>query len=623
MPPRKPSPSRSNGGAAAPAAVDLQGLFTVRPFVRRSLSILLAAVLGLVLLGFAASFPWSSAANLQEPLLFLGALLVWTLSPILQAVRFGYLLARRSSRPPLGFLVQLHLAERFFAPVLPFRLSLLVKAYLLQRGGGVETGTGFSVTVLDALFESSVVLAIAVLGAPLLVRTPLYLLGLVALGLAAAFFLIAPERLKAWEGRLQEGGRLARAVRFLHDLRLQTGALLRDPGLLLLLPFLAGAQLILVVTGDLLLRSVGYSLPWSSLLVILNAAALLGNATAIPSGWGAREVALVGLLSPAGIPLGSALLFSVLLRAVTLPQMALGYGLAVRLGWESIVRKRSPSLHPPGVRQVEMDRSDASATRFPEAWREEFIRVYARNPWQEKRRARTLRWNSPRADAVHGLVRRFLPPTGASVLEVGCWVGWNLIPFASHRAIGLDLDGRGLRMGRRLGLPADLVQGDGTRLPLRDASVDLVICHMVIEHIPPNRWAAFSRELARVLRPGGTLYMSAPNFWWPVEDHYRLPALHWLPSRLRNVYVRGTGRDDACSWFFRIPTHGEVTRLLEPFFRVKDVTGAFAASPYARSRFLLAGIGAIVLRGPLARAAPSFHLLCTRTAETVPTGPAA
>lgn len=67
------------------------------------------------------------------------------------------------------------------------------------------------------------------------------------------------------------------------------------------------------------------------------------------------------------------------------------------------------------------------------------------------------------------------------------------------RHIGLDL---GLD-GRRVDVLASL-----TDLPLGDASVDLVFCYHVLEHVPDD-WAAM-REIARVLTPEGLALVQVP-----------------------------------------------------------------------------------------------------------------
>jgi SAM-dependent methyltransferase len=53
----------------------------------------------------------------------------------------------------------------------------------------------------------------------------------------------------------------------------------------------------------------------------------------------------------------------------------------------------------------------------------------------------------------------------------------------------------------------DLV-ADITHLPVRDASVDAIICLATLEHVPHP--AEVVREIGRVLKPGGTCYLTTP-----------------------------------------------------------------------------------------------------------------
>ncbi|WP_101523448.1 class I SAM-dependent methyltransferase [Nocardioides houyundeii] len=61
-----------------------------------------------------------------------------------------------------------------------------------------------------------------------------------------------------------------------------------------------------------------------------------------------------------------------------------------------------------------------------------------------------------------------------------------------------------------LGLDNRLVDalGDITRLPVRDACVDLLVCYHVLEHVPDDHAAI--AELARVLSPGGLALVQVP-----------------------------------------------------------------------------------------------------------------
>ncbi len=75
------------------------------------------------------------------------------------------------------------------------------------------------------------------------------------------------------------------------------------------------------------------------------------------------------------------------------------------------------------------------------------------------------------------------------------------------------------------GSPAryEVVRGDLLALPFPDASVDRVMASEVLEHIPDDA-GAFA-EIARVLKPGGTVAVTVPRYGpericWALSDEY-------------------------------------------------------------------------------------------------------
>jgi SAM-dependent methyltransferase len=101
---------------------------------------------------------------------------------------------------------------------------------------------------------------------------------------------------------------------------------------------------------------------------------------------------------------------------------------------------------------------------------------------------------------------------GRSILDVGCGFGGTLDLLRSSREgcrlVGLNIDERQLQAGRQLlgGVPISFVTADGCSLPVASGSLDHVLAVECIFHFPSRK--AFFQEVARVLRPGGTLALS-------------------------------------------------------------------------------------------------------------------
>jgi SAM-dependent methyltransferase len=128
---------------------------------------------------------------------------------------------------------------------------------------------------------------------------------------------------------------------------------------------------------------------------------------------------------------------------------------------------------------------------------------------------------------------RFFPLTavapGMRVLDVGCGE-------LGLRALEPALDITGVDLAPRPDYPGPFVQADATeRLPFADGEFDLAYSSSVIEHVPPERRAAFAAEVRRVARGW---FVQTPARSFPVEPHALLPFAHWLPAGLRRRYWR-------------------------------------------------------------------------------------
>ena len=115
------------------------------------------------------------------------------------------------------------------------------------------------------------------------------------------------------------------------------------------------------------------------------------------------------------------------------------------------------------------------------------------------------------------------------------------------------------------------VQGDALALPFPDDAFDRVIASEILEHIPDDEQAM--AELARVLRPGGTMAITVPRAgpefinWSLSEEYHNVPGGHvriyrqsQLVARLEGTGMRATGHH---------PAHG----LHAPYWWLKCLVG--------------------------------------------------
>jgi 2-polyprenyl-3-methyl-5-hydroxy-6-metoxy-1,4-benzoquinol methylase len=160
-------------------------------------------------------------------------------------------------------------------------------------------------------------------------------------------------------------------------------------------------------------------------------------------------------------------------------------------------------------------------------------------------------------------------PLGAGdrVLEVGCGTAALAAEVARRGAttVASDVSLRWLVLARKrlteagVGDRVELVACAAEDLPFPDGSFDVLAASDVVEHVDDaDRFVA---ESARVLRPGGLLFLATPNrFSLGLEPHVRLPGVGFLPRRAAEAYVRAVRKTSYAH--VRLLSAGQLERLL-------------------------------------------------------------
>jgi SAM-dependent methyltransferase len=134
---------------------------------------------------------------------------------------------------------------------------------------------------------------------------------------------------------------------------------------------------------------------------------------------------------------------------------------------------------------------------------------------------------------------RLVPLRGGRLLDVGCGNGAYTIElarlFQDIDAIDIEPGRLGELVSHLAGRPpaghveVQLMSAEALEFP--DDSFDAITAIEVLEHVADLSKAA--HELARVLKPGGYLYVSVPNRLFPLETHAIV-----LPGRRGEVQGR-------------------------------------------------------------------------------------
>lgn len=137
------------------------------------------------------------------------------------------------------------------------------------------------------------------------------------------------------------------------------------------------------------------------------------------------------------------------------------------------------------------------------------------------------------------MLTRLCVSSGDKILDIGCGDGYYLHLLSS---LGIDVDLTGtdfdrdaLKSARRnlKGKKIKLIYADlMDKLPFPKNSFDKITMSEVAEHLPNDLKGL--KEVYRVLKPGGTICLSVPNFNYP----FLWDPLNWTLQHLFNTHIK-------------------------------------------------------------------------------------
>lgn len=193
-----------------------------------------------------------------------------------------------------------------------------------------------------------------------------------------------------------------------------------------------------------------------------------------------------------------------------------------------------------------------------------------------------------------------------TILEVGCGSGNILLSLAkgAKKAVGADISSKAVAFGNKRAkeerINAEFVQTEaGKKLPFKDNSFDKVYFIEVIEHLTEKDYQFLLEEIYRVLKEGGSFFITTPNYrsHWPLvewlTDLFKLtPAMRdeqhiskFSMKKLKNVLRRNKFKlQKTGSFYFKSPFVAMVSeKLAERTFKIENKLKLPGMILYAKS----------------------------------------
>ena len=113
------------------------------------------------------------------------------------------------------------------------------------------------------------------------------------------------------------------------------------------------------------------------------------------------------------------------------------------------------------------------------------------------------------------VMEELLPINGATIIDVGCGDGWltRVMTQKGGHVTGIEVSPKHLAHARAVPPVGDehYMPGIAEELPIKSGSADIVVFFNSLHHVEGNNLFKAFREAARVLKPGGILYISEPH----------------------------------------------------------------------------------------------------------------
>lgn len=136
-----------------------------------------------------------------------------------------------------------------------------------------------------------------------------------------------------------------------------------------------------------------------------------------------------------------------------------------------------------------------------------------------------------------------------SVLDVGCGTGRLVAYLNKHkfRAFGCDISNEAVKAAQNRNKNGSIVKASALDLPFKQKSFDMVVAISLIEHLTPSQVNQFIKQVKKVLKGNGSVFIVTPNYstpfryiqgkrWFGYQDPTHINF--FSPSSLNQILIK-------------------------------------------------------------------------------------
>ena len=97
-------------------------------------------------------------------------------------------------------------------------------------------------------------------------------------------------------------------------------------------------------------------------------------------------------------------------------------------------------------------------------------------------------------------------------------------------------------------------------LPYESNKFDFIHCFSVLEHVQDVKKSIV--EMYRVIKPNGILYIHTPNYVFPFENHYKIPAPLFLGKTVTKLFFKIIGKPTKFLDSLQLVTPNNINKIL-------------------------------------------------------------